>query len=216
MDEEKTIARIDELLGMPSAKMQETSTAAGELYHGTVTLLGRTHGENSHQVKTFNEAVATFRKSKESFWAISLETIQYSRGVLASLKGEVEQGLIGNLRREVTGEVLADLLDLAKAALHQGTDGSKNVAAVLAAAAFEDTLRRLGALYCDIHARESLPDILVRLKTADILKGSQIGVVQSHFQFRNDAMHADWDKIDTVAVGTVIGLVQELLLKHLS
>jgi hypothetical protein len=39
-------------------------------------------------------------------------------------------------------------------------------------------------------------------------------VVQSHFQFRNDAMHADWNKIDRVAVSTVFALVQELLLKH--
>lgn len=32
----------------------------------------------------------------------------------------------------------------------------------------------------------------------------------------NDAMHADWNKIDRVGVGTVIALVQVLLLKHFS
>jgi hypothetical protein len=216
MDEAKILGRIKELLEMPPEKIQNASAAAGELYHGTVTLLGLTHGENSQQVKAFNEAVAAIRKSKDGFWGISIETIRYSQGALASLQGEVAAGLIGNLRREVTGEVLADLLQLAKAALNEGTVGGKNVAAVLVAAAFEDTLRRLGALCCGIHTREPLSDILLSLKTADILKGSQVGVVQSHFQFRNDAMHADWDKIDTVAVGTVIGLVQELLLKHLS
>jgi len=65
-------------------------------------------------------------------------------------------------------------------------------------------------------SREGLPEILLKLKNADVLKGSQVGVVQSHFQFRNDAMHADWSKIDVVGVRTVIALVQELLLKHFS
>jgi hypothetical protein len=85
------------------------------------------------------------------------------------LKHEVEEGLVGNLRREVTGEVLGDLLQLAKTALDEGTEPSKNVAGVLVAAAFEDTLRRMGTLYCGIHTRESLPNILVALKNADVL-----------------------------------------------
>lgn len=61
---------------------------------------------------------------------------------------------------------------------------------------------------------ESLQNILARLKAAGVLKGSQVGVVQSHFRFHNDAMYADWDKIDVVGVRTVAALVQELLLKH--
>ncbi|MGB7730509.1 MAG: hypothetical protein WBL50_20945 [Candidatus Acidiferrum sp.] len=216
MDEKKILARIDELIKRPEKGLDQYSAAAGELYHGTVTVLGLTHGENSQQLKAFNETIEAIKKSKRPFYEISLETINCSLGVLQSLKREVEEGLIGNLRREVTGEVLGDFLQLAQATLDEGTDPSKNVAAVLVAAAFEDTVRRLGALYCGIHTRESLPDILIRLKNADVLKGSQVGVVQSHFQFRNDAMHADWDKIDTVAVRTVLSLVQELLLKHFS
>src|SRR5258707_4830174 len=122
--------------------------------------------------------------------------------------------MVGNLLREVKGEILGDLHKLGKATLDEGPYNSKNVAAVLVAAAFEDTIRRLGATYCGIHTREALPDILAKLKTADVLRGSQVGVVQSHFQFRNDAMHADWGKIDVVGVKTVMALVQELLLKH--
>ena len=213
MEEKKILSRIAELQNVP---LQDTATAAGELQLGAITLLAIAHGENSQQVNAFNDRVEAISKSKDSAYQRSVETALFAKGVLANLKSEVEQGLVGSLRREVTGEVLADFVELAKIALAEGTDGSKNVAAVLAAAAFEDTLRRLGELYCNIQTRAPLPDILVSLKTADILKGSQIGVVQSHFQFRNDAMHADWQKIDKVAVGTIIGLVQELLLKHFS
>jgi hypothetical protein len=179
-------------------------------------MLGLTHGENSTQVAALREAVASHQKIKENTFRVARETADSSLGALRNLKREVEQGLVGSLRREVTGEVLGDLVQLGKVTLDEGTDSSKNVAAVLVAAAFEDTIRRLGATYCGIHTRESLPDILARLKAADVLKGSQVGVVQSHFQFRNDAMHADWNKIDVVGVKTVMALVQELLLKHFS
>jgi hypothetical protein len=216
MDEKKILARIDELLVRQQKGLEDWSAAAGELYHGTVTVLGLTHGDNSQQLKAFYEAIASTRKTASTPFESAMGVISYSCGVLQSIKHEVQEGLIGNLRREVTGEVLADFLQLAQATLDERTELSKNVAAVLAAAAFEDTLRRLGALYCGIHTRESLPDILSNLKGAGVLTGSQVGVVQSHFQFRNDAMHADWNKIDAVSVRTVLSMVQELLLKHFS
>jgi hypothetical protein len=216
MDDMKIKARIEELLNLQPDGVGDTSAWAGELYQGALGLLGLTHGENSTQIAALRDAVASFQKNKENTFRAARETADSSLGALRNLKREVEEGLVGNLRREVTGEVLGDLLQLGKVTLDEGTDNSKNVAAVLVAAAFEDTIRRLGAAYCGIHTRESLPDILAKLKAAEVLKGSQVGVVQSHFQFRNDAMHADWSKIDVVGVKTVMALVQELLLKHFS
>src|SRR6266478_9600342 len=216
MDQAKIKARIEELLSLRPQGMANTSAWAGELYQGALGMLALTHGENSTQVAALRDTVASHQKIKENTYRVAREIADSSLGALKNLKREVEEGLVGNLRREVTGEVLGDLLQLGKVTLDEGTDSSKNVAAVLVAAAFEDTIRGLGATYCGIHTRESLPDIFARLKAADILKGSQVGVVQSHFQFRNDAMHADWSKIDVVAVKTVMALVQELLLKHFS
>ncbi len=216
MDEAKIKARIDELLNTNRQSLHDASAWASELYQGAISMLELTHGENCSQISALRDVVAGHQKSKEGAFRIAMETASSSLGVLRNLKREVEEGLVGNLRREVTGEVLGDMLQLAKATLEEGTQNSKNVAAVLVAAAFEDTIRRLGATYCGIQTRESLPDILAKLKAAEILRGSQVGVVQSHFQFRNDAMHADWDKVDVVGVKTVAALVQELLLKHFS
>jgi hypothetical protein len=214
LDDAKIKARIDELVRLAETGNPSDGAIASELFSGAVTMLGLTHGENSSQMSALREAVASNQKSDKAEYLITLGIFTASEGCLKSLKREVEEGLVGNLRREVTGEVLGDLVQLGKVTLEEGTDNSKNVAAVLVAAAFEDTIRRLGTTYCGIQTRESLPDILLRLKTAGILKGSQVGVVQSHFQFRNDAMHADWNKIDVVGVKTVMALVQELLLKH--
>lgn len=217
MDDGKIKVRIEELLGLPRKGMADNSEWAAELYQGALGMLIRTHGENSAQVAALRETVASHQKAnKDNTFRAAYETAQSSLGALRNLKREVEQGLVGSVRRAVTGEVLGDLLQLARATLDEATENSKNVAAVLVAAAFEDTIRRLGATYCGVQTRESLPEILVKLKAADVLRGSQVGVVQSHFQFRNDAMHADWSKIDFVSVKTVIALVQELLLKHFS
>jgi hypothetical protein len=137
-------------------------------------------------------------------------------GALRNLKGEVETGLIGNLRLEITGEVLGDFLMLAKSSLDEGTEEGKNVSAVLTAAAFEDLIRRMGATFCGIQTRDELHKIVVALKTKGVLVGAQFGTVQAQLQFRNDALHADWKKIDAIGVKTVMLLVQELLLKHFS
>jgi hypothetical protein len=139
-------------------------------------------GANCSQASALRESVAAQQKSKQVPAYVAAEITASSLGVLRNLKSEIEQGIIGNLRCEVTGEVLGDLLQLGKATLGEGTNESKHVAAVLVAAAFEDTIRRLGLIYCGIQTREGLPDILVKLKKAEIFKGSQVGVVQSHFQ----------------------------------
>jgi hypothetical protein len=216
MDEAKIKTRIDELLGLAGSGRGDDPSLSTELYQAAISMLELTHGENCPQISALRDLVAGHQKSKEAVFRITRAITGSALGSLKSLKGDVEAGLVGNLRREVTGEVLGDLLLLAKATLDEGTESSKNVAAVLVAAAFEDTIRRLGATYCGIHEREGLPDILAKLKASGAFKGSQVGVVQSHFQFRNDAMHADWNKIDVVGVKTVMALVQELLLKHFS
>jgi hypothetical protein len=69
-----------------------------------------------------------------------------------------------------------------------------NVAAVLVAAGFEDTIRRMGAAFCNIHTRDPLQNVVVALKNAGVLVGAQFGTVQAQLQFRIDALHADWTK----------------------
>jgi hypothetical protein len=214
IDEGKIKERIGELLALEGRSFDQA--LASKLHQGAISMLELTYGPKCSQIEALNDVVAGLQKSKEAGYRITAGIAAHCRGALENLNGNLNAGLVGNLRKEITGEVLGDFVGLAQAAVEQGTDEGKNVAAVLVAAAFEDTLRRLGAMYCNIYVRESLPEILNRLKAADVLKGSQIGVVQSHFQFRNDAMHADWNKLDIVGVKTVIALVQELLLKHFS
>jgi hypothetical protein len=59
-----------------------------------------------------------------------------------------------------------------------------------------------------------LADVLTALKDNGILQGSQVGIAQSYLNFRNNALHAKWDQIERESVASVLGFVEQLLLKH--
>jgi len=217
MDKHVIQARIDELLALPEpSDPNDFQSTAGQLIQGTTTLLALVHGPNGPQLLAFQTKIASCERTASSAWDFGEIARLTALGFLRSLKQEVERGLVGNLRLEITGEVLGDFLLLAKSSLDGGTEDGKNVSAVLTAAAFEDLIRRMGATFCGIQTRDDLQKIVVALKSAGVLVGAQFGTVQAQLQFRNDALHADWEKIDTVGVKTVLLLVQELLLKHFS
>ena len=124
-------------------------SAVAELWRRTaLSRLELVHGANCSQASALRESVAAQQKSKQVPAYVAAEITASSLGALRNLKSEIEQGIIGNLRCEVTGEVLGDLLQLGEATLDEGTNESKNVAAVLVVAAFEDTIRRLALIYC--------------------------------------------------------------------
>jgi len=58
--------------------------------------------------------------------------------------------------------------------------------------------------------------VLNKLKDAGVIKSPQLGIAQSYLSFRNHALHANWDKIEKESVASVLGFVEELLLKHFS
>jgi hypothetical protein len=211
MDQAVILARINELLSLPVDR--DYASDASRLTQGTVTLLALTHGQKSPQLSAFETDIAAAQANANSM-VRAMVVRSIASGALHNLKGEVESGLIGNLRLVITGEVLGDFLLLAKSSLDEGTEEGKNVSAVLTAAAFEDLIRRMGVTFCGIQTRDELHKIVVALKTKGVLVGAQFGTVQAQLQFRNDALHADWKKIDAIGVKTVMLLVQELLLKH--
>ena len=133
---------------------------------------------------------------------------------LGSLKREIESGLIGSLRQQITGEVLTDLVQLSRTIITEQSDKGKNVAAVLAAAAFEDTIRRMGKTFAGVIGQDDLSDVLKKLKDAGTMQGAQVGIAQSYLSFRNHALHANWDKIEKESIHSVLGFVGQLLLKH--
>ena len=108
---------------------------------------------------------------------------------------------------------MTDFIKLARAVLEEANNDAKNVAAVLAAAAFEDVIRRLADLRGGKDT-EKLADVLIWLKDMGVLQGSEVGIAQSYLSFRNRALHAKWDEVDLPSVKSVLAFTEQIILKN--
>lgn len=203
--------RINDLLALSIPEDYHAGTARyHELLQGALTVMSIVHGAESHQVAAL--------KSLSQF-DLKLAPRVYServRGALTSLKAEVDMGLAGSLQKKFYGEAITDFLQLARISLDAETEQGKNIAAVLVAATFEDTLRRMAADLTGLTARDDLQNVLTALKNNGILVPPQLGIAQSYLSFRNKALHAEWERIDRAGVESILAFVQQLLLKHFS
>jgi len=204
------VKRIDELLALPPGNASELASAC-------TSLLSLTYGPVSPQLEHFIASLNRILKSVGGAGAAERqETTRIATGTLKNLKREIEAGLTGSLRHQITGEVLTDLIQLARTVLDEPGDNAKNVASVLTAAAFEDTIRRMGETLAGVMGKDDLADVLKKLKDADVIKSPQLGIAQSYLTFRNRALHANWNDIQRESVLSVLGFVEQLLLKHFS
>ena len=91
----------------------------------------------------------------------------------------------------------------------------KDVAAVLVAAALEDSLKRCARLNgLEISERASLTQVINTLKSDGLKVGGQKGVVNAPPDFRNAALHANWSEIAETDVASVIGFVEQFLVRN--
>jgi uncharacterized protein YutE (UPF0331/DUF86 family) len=138
---------------------------------------------------------------------------QQCQGLLRAMASDIKGGRLGNLRLEFQGQVFADFINAAKHAL---SEQRKDVAAVLAAAALEDTLKRYAeANSLDVEDTD-LSNVVNALKSAGLLSATQGTLLKGMIPFRNKALHAEWTKIDTLEVQSVIAFVGEFLATRFS
>jgi hypothetical protein len=214
MDEQRIRSRIKFLIDKSEGQIDEASY--GEIVHGASSIMALVYGPGSRQVAALERAIGDEQKRvSRDFQELQRTTVaKLVAGMLAGTLAEMDAGLVGSIRQQAAAEVLADFVALSRSALESGGDQAKNVAAVLAAAAFEDSIRRLGAIHAGTVGGEKLADVLVALKNSRFLQGPQVAIAQSYLTFRNHAMHAQWDKIESEAVNSVLGFVEQLVLKH--
>ncbi len=188
----------------------------GEIINGTSGVIALLYGSGSKQMTTFEREIAVEQKRVATTWAGQQRgaITRLAAGVLINTLAELDAGLVGSLKQQAAAEVLADFIALSRAALTEKGEDAKNVGAVLAAAAFEDTVRRLGAAHAGTAGGEKLANVLVALKDSGVLQGPQVGIAQSYLKFRNDALHADWGQIEREAVHSVLSFVEQLVLRY--
>jgi uncharacterized protein YutE (UPF0331/DUF86 family) len=174
---------------------------------GTLGVATQLYGPNSLQTKAVLD-------SKERSGGNALGTtflILELRGMLKNFRDEIEAGLIRSILSTARAEVLADFLSLAKEAME---NDAKDVAAVLACAALEDTLKKFGETKGLDIGEKDMSDVIGVLKSQGIIQGPRAKLVQSFVTIRNKTFHAEWAKIEKSEIQSVIGFVEEFLLQH--
>ena len=212
MTEQEVANRINGLLTSSDSGADPQGIKSRELFNGALSAMVTLYGPTSPQVQMLAKDGELLR-SKFYGAGLADELFVLARGAIQNLKAELDAGFVGSLQRSITSDVLTDFLQLARIALDEKGDDAKNVAAVLAAALYEDTIRRLASANAIPHL-EKLQDVITALKDSGILQGPQVGIAISYLKFRNDSLHAQWTNIGRESVVSVLGFVEQLLLKH--
>jgi uncharacterized protein YutE (UPF0331/DUF86 family) len=214
--QENLLKRIDELLNLQWNDGQGYDVV-GEVYAGTIAIASQIWGSSSAQVEAVKQLREDIQASTPQWGAHWSEItkagniVGLCQGALRSIASDIKAGRLGSIRLEYQGQVFADLVNAAKAAMAEGT---KDVAAVLAATALEDTLKRYAhANGLDIEDRD-LSTVVNALKAAGLLSATQGTLVKGMVPFRNKALHAEWAKIGTEEVQGVLAFVEEFLARR--
>lgn len=140
-------------------------------------------------------------------------SVRTLKALFLSAKEDFEGGYVFDVDLRVSGEVFGDFVALARKTL---SEGNKDVAAVLACAALEDSLKR----YAQINGLETndktMQEVVNSLKSERLVAGAQKSLLDAMPRIRNFAMHAEWEKISEPDVSSVIGFVEQFLLTKFS
>ncbi len=187
--------------------------AVDGVFAGTLNVVSTLYGSGASQVKALME-MHKFSNTRgySTDWLIS-SFAESLDGVLLNTREEIEAGLITSIASEAAGEVIGDIVALAKSQLREGY---KDVAAVLAAAALEDALKRKAQELGINVENKTLSSVINSLKSKAFFKGAQAPIVSSYVKLRNAAMHADWTKISETDVSSLLGFLEPFLVEHFS
>ena len=210
LNRDNLLARIDELLALKWDGLQGYDVV-GEVYAGTIALATQLWGASSPQLEAVKQLAADMQSSSWDARGKAENVVRQCHGILRGYAADINADRLGSLRLEHQGQVFADLVNTAKAAVD---GGAKDVAAVLAAAALEDTLKRFAeAKGLDVEDRE-LSDVINALKAAALLSAPQGALLKGMVPFRNKALHAEWSKVTEPEVSAVLAFVEEFLTRN--
>ncbi len=177
-----------------------------------LSILSAVYGPTSNQVRSFQDRL------KKGVGRHDDADHQYDTRLAGAIESSVDAA-VADLDAGITtpfvvhakGEILADFVTLAREALDTRTTGADRVAAVLVAAALEETLKQLGALRgVDVYSRD-MRGVIQKLCDAELLVGAQFSLAQGFVKFRDHAFHGQFDEISRVTSESALTFVDGLL-----
>lgn len=168
-------------------------------------LLSKACGIESEHYKSFLEHEET------KAFGTYLATMERLRAIFLAAKEDFEGGYLFKLETAISGEIFSDFVALAK---HSLKEGNKDVAAVLACAALEDSLKRYASSNgLDVNDKV-MQEVVGALKAKGLVSGAQKSLLETMPKIRDYAMHANWQKIAPEDVSSVIGFVEQFLISN--
>ncbi|HEY2091403.1 MAG TPA: hypothetical protein VGJ81_05915 [Thermoanaerobaculia bacterium] len=204
------LARIDLVLKRterPGARYDDAYEVAQECATAAIAISDALYGEKSNHSRHLVASFETIQKKTERQFDVPGRIKSVSIGALRAMRGDVAHGRVASLLRDLAAEMLMDFVALAERAL---AEGRKDVASVLAAAAFEDAVRRRATEHGMEVTKRDLSDVVNGLKAAGALGGAQAKVVSSYVSFRNRALHGDWIQIREPETAGLIAFLKQL------
>ena len=213
-------ARISSVKGglwyLESDGRRLANTTQGAI-QSTLSILRLFYGEVSPQLAAFQDRLRPVHGQWDSEpRQLDMRVAAEIETVLDAGLADFDAGLTSSLRAQAKGEVLGDFVALAREALAADPVGGEKVAAVLTAAALEETLKQLGAENdLDIYNRD-FRGVVQKLKDAGILTGAQPSLAMGYSTFRDRAFHGQFNEIDRATTESALVFVEGLLASHLS
>ena len=136
--------------------------------------------------------------------------IQMLKGHLNALVQDIEDGLLTNIEYKISAKSFIDFFDHAKAYVRQN---KKMEASVIASSVFEDTIRKIGKKKNLEFLK--LDRLIDELRKSEIITSTEMKKYKYFAGIRNEAMHANWDKISIDDVKDLIQGVEKAIEKYL-
>ena len=138
--------------------------------------------------------------------------LQELYGVFQAARDAYDNDLLFDLEIQMAADIFGSFAAAAK----QAAKENKDVAAVIASAALEDALKRYAVRHGVDVDDKTLARVINALKSKRLVSGAQKSLLDGMLKTRNNAMHADWDKITEPEVASLIGFVEQFLLTNFS
>lgn len=149
---------------------------------------------------------------KSNIGGTTMSHLNSAKGMLIGTAAAIRSGLLEDLRTQILLDIQGDFIDTARSAL---SNGAKDVAAALLCVVLEDSVKRL-ALKSD---NEDLADkeftvVVVGLFKAGAITKATKGILLSHTDLRNAALHAQWHEVSVEAVQGLLGFLPMFIEHH--
>ena len=184
------------IVRVPSGKWENWATSVQNLIKAVFD-------ENSPHYENFTKAFNHCNGTEHQ--------VKKLQGIFRSAKEDFEGGYVFNVDLRVSGEVFGDFIVLAKQSL---SEGNKDVAAVLASASMEDSLKRYAQVNGLNVDNKQMTEVINALKSKGLVSGAQKSLLDVMPKLRNYALHAEWEKISEADVNSIIGYVEQFLLSN--